>query len=71
MVIGNSMFIVGGHYNRTIEEYNISTKTLKNVTTMETSLFNFGICAINKNEALIAGGESSDNLDATNKCCFF
>ena len=73
VAIGNSIFIIGGDYDTTIEEYNISTKTFTNVATMDPPLIDFGICAINKNEVLISGGFRCGigNNDATNKCFYF
>ena len=70
VVIGNSVFIVGGYDNKTIEEYNISTKTIEKVATMKKSLYSFGICPFNESEVLIAGG-SDDNYKATNNCFLF
>ena len=70
VVIGNSVFLVGGDDNNTIEEYNISTKTFKKVSTRKNVRREFGISVINKSEVLIAGGRDN-NYKETNKCFVF
>ena len=69
VVIGNSVFLIGGDDNKTIEEYNISTKTFKKIATVKNVRREFGICAINKNEVLIAGGY--ENNETTNNSFLF
>ena len=69
VVVGNSVFIVGGWDNNTIEEYNYSTKTFKTVATMNTFRRSFGICVFNEREVLVAGG--LENYMATNSCLLF
>ena len=71
IVVGRSIFIVGGCWNNTIEEYNISAKSFKKVATMETSRTDFGICVVNENEVLVSGGCSSGYTNATNNCFLF
>ena len=75
VVIGNSVYIVGGLHtiiarNNTIDQYNISTKTFEKVATMKESRYSFGICAFNKSEVLIAGG-CDDKDEITNNCFLF
>ena len=70
VIVGGSVFIVGGWDNNTIEQYNISTKTFKNVAIMKKCLNEFGICVFNSEALLIAGGSGND-FDATNNCFLF
>ena len=70
VVVGISVFLVGGWYNNTIEEYDISTKTFKNVATMKNYRHSFGICVFNKTEVLVAGGRGDYNM-VINSCLLF
>ena len=70
VVVGKSVFLVGGWYNNTIEEYDISTKTFKNVATMKNYRHSFGICVFNKTEVLVAGGRGDYNM-VINSCLLF
>ena len=70
VVIGDSVFLVGGDDNKSIEEYNISTKTFKIVAIMKKPRSCFGVCVINKSEVLVAGGKD-DKYNETNNCFLF
>ena len=70
VVIRDSVFIVGGVDNKTIEEYDISTKTFKNIVTMKNYRRSFGICVFNRTEVLIAGGRGDYNT-VINNCFLF
>ena len=78
-VIGNSVFLVGGYENNTIEEYNIVTKKFTHVYSMKMSLFlsaisrhEFGISVYKGDSILIAGGDDSKSIfvlfNALNNC---
>ena len=76
-VIGNSVFLVGGYKNRTIEKYDIDTKIFTCVSLMKRSLFesaiphcNFGICIYRGDSLLIAGGYDS-KCKMTKNCFVF
>ena len=69
--VKSKVFIVGGEYNNTIEEYEVSSKSLKFIATSRMSGRSlFGMCLLNDKMLLIAGGED-DNGIVTNNCVLF
>ena len=63
-VIGQSAYLVGGRYNKDIDEYNISTKQFRKITSMKKNREHFGICVYNKTKLLIAGGWENGITDS-------
>ena len=76
-VIGNSVFLLGGFKNSTIEEYNHVTKKITHLCSMKRSLFSsaisrneFGLCIYKGDSLLIAVG-CDDKGETTNNCFVF
>ena len=59
--INNSIFLVGGSDNNTIEQYEVSSKTFKKVATMKKCLVSFGISLYNNQSLLITGRYDSND----------
>ena len=70
MSVNSSIFLVGGLYNKTIDEFENSTKSLKTVATMKESRYWFGSCVYESKLLLIAGG-LYDNQQKSNNCFIY
>ena len=69
--INKSIFLIGGENNKTIEEYEVSSKSLKLIATSRMSgRCLFGMCLYYNEMLLIAGGEDDDEI-VTNNCVLF
>ena len=55
-VVGKCCFLVGGYGNKTIDKYDLVTKTVTTVASMKTHRFEFGMCLHKSNQILVAGG---------------
>ena len=64
VVIGQSAYLVGGDNNKNVDEYDLSTKQLRRITSMKTNRFDFGICVYEKSKILIAGGWENGSSDS-------
>jgi len=69
VVVNDSVFLVGGMDNRTIERYNCETKRLKEVNKMKHDRYFFGICPYNRDQFVVAGGYEQGAI--TNHCFLF
>ena len=67
--ISNSIFLIGGRGNNTIEQYKVSSKTFKVVATMKKCLTNFAISLYNNQSLLITGGVNE--LTVIRDCILF
>ena len=70
VVIGRLVLTFGGFDNKTIQQYEISTKKSSVWGTQTKARIEFGICAYNKSEVLIAGGEDH-NGEITDTCFLY
>ena len=69
--IGNFIFLLGGLNNSTIEQYEVSAKTFKNIAKLAKPRLMFGVCLFKNESLLIAGGKHDNDLNAVSSCFLF
>ena len=70
IVVNSCIFLVGGAYNNTIDEFDHFTKSFKTVASIKESRRWFGSCLYKKSLVLVAGGRD-DYDEVTNNCFLF